>query len=408
MKFRFRSIARICSLSLGCVAACLTSACVRLDASDAIDPATVATSYRGAFLRRLVLTGELRADEATEITVPRTPMWIVRISWMIEDGKEVCKGDKILEFDNAAFSDALDEKRIAVDRALGNLDQARAGAEAVLINAQLRLERTRIARVKAELEAAVPEDLVSRKIYKEYKIALQRAVTEYEKALEDLCSAEETGQTEARVREVELAKIRREVATAENAIDELVIEAPEDGIVVVAEHPWEGRKFKEGDSPWVGLTVLRMPKLDEMAVKARLFDVDDGLLEAGTNIVCTLDTYPDLEFQGVVRDITPIAQEASPYSMRRAFDVNIDLKNTDRTRMRPGMSVRIEALIREPGTPVLAPRWAIELSDDGARVRLADGSWRIIEIGPCSAQVCIIENGLEEGVSLLPTWKESG
>jgi len=364
-------------------------------------------TYRDHFEQRLVLTGELRAVEATEITVPRTPMWIIRIGWMIEDGSEVAKGDKILEFDTAAFTDALDEKRISVDRAMRNLDQEKARSEAALLNAHLRLEKARINHEKAKLEAAVPEHLLSKKTYQEFKIALQRAKVEHEKALEDLHSAEKSGETEVRVREVELAKIEREVITAESAIDELVIEAPEDGIVIVAEHPWEGRKFKEGDSPWVGLTVLRMPNLDTMAVRARLFDVDDGLLTAGTSIRCVLDTYHELSFDGIVRDITPIAQEASPFSMRRVFDVNIDLATNDRQRMRPGMSVRLEALIKQPGTPVLAPRWAIEQDDEGARILLASGSWRSVNVGPCSAQVCVIEDGIDEGVDVLPTWDQS-
>ena len=49
----------------------------------------------------------------------------------------------------------------------------------------------------------------------------------------------------------------------------------------VADHPWEGRKFQEGDSPWVGLTVMRIPELSKMRVLAKLMDVDDGRLAPG-------------------------------------------------------------------------------------------------------------------------------
>ena len=72
-----------------------------------------------------------------------------------------------------------------------------------------------------------------------------------------------------------LEKARRELQTAENAINALTLRAPRDGIVVLKDHPWEGRKLKEGDGVFVGLTLALIPDPASMQVTASLADVDD-------------------------------------------------------------------------------------------------------------------------------------
>ena len=61
-------------------------------------------SVRWGDLREiLLLTGVLRATEAENIVVPRTPSWQVQIRWLEEDGARVTAGQKIIEFDNCLF-----------------------------------------------------------------------------------------------------------------------------------------------------------------------------------------------------------------------------------------------------------------------------------------------------------------
>jgi len=397
-----------CALSFGdlfsgfsCGLILLLSACGLPDASgSAVDAPALTKSFRGVLEEKLLLSGELYSVDATDICVPKTREGNLRISWMIPDGTEVRKTEKILEFDNTSFIEAVEKKRIELDGALRDLEQQKARSEATLIEAELRLKRARIARKKAELLAEIPEKLLSRKEYQENRIALHRAVANDEKASVDRDSTKKAEELDIQVAEIKIRGIRRELLSAQKAIEELIIEAPEDGIVIVADHPWEGRKFKEGDTPWPGLTVLRMPKLKQMAVKARLFDVDDGRLLLGMKVLCLLDTYPQDVFPAAIRDITPIAQEIGPFSMRRAFDVMIDLDDVDSEKMRPGMSVRVEAAEALPGTHLLVPRWAIETGKEYTRVHLKAGGWKTVELGPCSAQLCIVEKGLEEGVAL--------
>ena len=56
-----------------------------------------------------------------------------------------------------------------------------------------------------------------------------------------------------------------------------MLNAPRDGIIVIGEHPWEGRKFHVGDTVQPGWTIVSLPDLSAgMEVRAELSDVDDG------------------------------------------------------------------------------------------------------------------------------------
>ena len=121
----------------------------------------------------------------------------------------------------------------------------------------------------------------------------------------------------------------------------VALRAPSDGIFVIAEHPWEGRKLEVGDNVWIGMAVARLPDLEKMKVNALLSDVDDGRVAVGMHANAILDAYPELVFLGVITDVSPVAREPSQHSFRRSFLVAMALDRTD-PRMLPGMSVRVE------------------------------------------------------------------
>lgn len=354
------------------------------------------------------MTGVLEAVEAVDITVPRTPQWSVQIKWMVPNGVEVRAGDKILEFDNASFTDTLEENRNSIQQAQRTLEQHRAQAEVARLTADIELEKARIKLQKAELDAEIPRSILSEQEYQGFQLQFERAKVTFAKAEENQTVTRQTAATDAKVQEEQLAKIRRDVETAERAISDLVITAPRDGIVVAEENPQEGRKFKIGDSPWVGLSVLRIPDFSRMQVRALLMDVDDGLLEPGAAVICSPDAHPSLLVKGKVIDITPVAQEPQVFSLRRAFRVLIELAESDPERMQPGMSVKVEAGVESATNVLLAPRAALNLALDPPRARTASGRWRDVRIGVCSPHECVIEEGLDEGDRLAPAvgWHE--
>jgi multidrug efflux pump subunit AcrA (membrane-fusion protein) len=357
---------------------------------------------RGDIVDRVLLAGTLHATQSEELRVPRTPMWELPIRWMAEDGAVVKAGDRALEFDNSSFVATLKEKKLQyIDAAMtfdtfldvSALDEAQKTFE--LDNAKLVL-------AKAKVQASVPADLMAARTAQERQLELKRAEVAVDKAEKELASTKAANSLEKQVKKIELDKAKQTILDAEKAISELDLKAPRDGIIVVGEHPWMGRKLQIGDTVQPGWTIVELPDLTSgMQVRAELSDVDDGRVSIGMQGSCTLDAYPDKPVACTVKELMPVASGKGGQSLRRGFALVLTLASADPERMRPGMSLKVE--LRRPllANQLVVPRGAVRFEKDGekqiTRVVLASGERRDVELGPCDAQGCAVTKGLAEG-----------
>jgi len=355
---------------------------------------------RAPLSERFVLSGELAAVQSDPLVAPRTPMWAVRIRWMEQDGAPVKAGQKVLEFDNAAFAGSLDQKRIARSQAANTLAEHAAAREVQRADKAYAVEEKRIAREKAETKAAIPEELQTRREWQEAQLALEKAKAEEAKATEDLSAFNTSSQAEEEVDRIALAKATREIQETEAALEELVLRAPRDGILILGDNRQENRKFQVGDNTWPGNVVMELPDLSQMRVDARLWDVDDGRIKPGLLVRVTLDAFPEKVFTGKVESVAAVAQETSFRSMRRAFTVRVALERSDPERMRPGMSAKVEVLGGTRPAALLAPRAALDLSVNPPVALLADGGTAKVGLGACTNLACEVTSGLREGQAL--------
>jgi len=358
------------------------------------------TVRRGTFRERILLSGELAAERGDPLTVPKTEVWQLQIRWIAEDGSRVKAGDPVVEFDNSQFASELEEKRLNASNADSDLDRVQAETRTTLAEKQFEVDKAQSEVEKARIAADIPKDLLSLREYQERQIALKRAETALIKARDELAAQKKGTTTDVQVQKISLEKSQRQIRNAEESIAALTLRAPRNGMVLVGDHPWEGRKLQEGDSSFVGMTVASLPDLDSMIVEANLSDVDDGRIAPGMKVVCFLDAFPDRTFRGRVVDISPVARESRRSPLLRAFPVRIALDQVDTQRMRPGMSVRVEVLGRERKGALLVPRAALDFAGNKARVLLAGGGSSEVRLGPCGAQECVVESGVQEGARL--------
>jgi HlyD family secretion protein len=153
------------------------------------------------------------------------------------------------------------------------------------------------------------------------------------------------------------------------------------------------------------MTVASLPDLSAMSVQASLSDVDDGRIQPGMEVLCTLDAYPGQAFAGRVAEISPVARESRRSPLLRFFPVHIKLDRSDPGRMRPGMSVRVEVLGAELKNVLLVPRAALDFAAGpgvagNPRALLASGGTAPVKLGECTALECVVESGLAEGTRL--------
>lgn len=352
---------------------------------------------RAAFRDVHLMTGELRAEKAVDLVVPKMPTWQVQLSWMEEDGAEVAAGDPVVEFDSSQFTSDLEEKRLSLREQENELQRLQAEGEVTHLEKRFAIDQKKAELEKAASRADVPADLVAERDYQERQLALRTAELELAKAEADLAAARASQRAELEMKRIEIERARREIVQAESAVRSMTLAAPQAGIFVVQDHMWEPRKLKQGDMVHRGHTVARLPELSSMQVEASLSDVDDGQVEAGMAGECVLDAYPLRAFPCRVVSVSPVARESNRNSLLRFFQVRLELLEDDPEIMRPGMSVKASIVTEARDDALLAPRAALAVSGDPQRARLRNGGEVEVELGPCNARVCVVESGLEAG-----------
>ena len=355
---------------------------------------------RGTFKSDVVLTGELEAARGAAITVPSLPNWQTSIKWLATDGVLVRQGERVVELDNSTFTSELDSKQQAELQALQELQQRTEEWSADLKQKALDFEKRKSELDKAKIAADIPRDIVSSREFEERQMTLQRATVEFEKARDILRAQQRAVDADRKNLQIRLQKAEREIQRAQRAISDLVLRAPREGIVVVREIPWEGRKLQQGDTVFVGFPLALIPELDSLQVSVALPDVDDGRITPGMNATVTLDGYPGLEFKGRVTTISAVAQESARQSLRRAFKVIVKLDTIDSVRMRPGLSARVLIHREQQPNRLIAPRTALDVTSAEPVAALASGKRVKVKLGSCNAQECVVLSGLEEGQRL--------
>lgn len=386
------------ALGLALLAACSGESAKR---SSSVEKPRIAAVRRGEVTDRVIITGALSATSSEELRVPRTEAWQLPIRWMAEDGTVVKAGERVLEFDNAQFTATLEQKKLALLEAESALDTFRDVSALDVEQKDFTLKASQVSLTKAKVLASVPADLLPARTAQERQLELKRAQAAVETAERELASAKASAQLDLKVKQIELEKAKSEIQAAETAIDALLLKAPRDGIIVIGENPWEERKFQIGDTVQPGWTIVSLPNFASgMEVRAELSDVDDGRVSVGMTGTCTLDAFPADALPCAVKELMPVAT-GEGQSLRRAFAVLLTLDKVDQKKMLPGMSVKVE-LHRQPEPGLVVPRGAVVFAkgNKAARVQLASGGSREVELGSCDPQGCIVAKGLSDGESV--------
>jgi HlyD family secretion protein len=386
------------------LALALLAGCRAAPAAPAEDRRASMVVTRGALEDRYIITGEVEAVTSENLGVPRTPAWILAVRWLIDDGTFAKKGDPVAEFDSTAFSGTLDDKRLAVTRAEGELLAGQAAADAANADKAMDVKRRQADLDKAAVEAGVPADLYSRRDFQEKQLKLNQQKDALAKAQADFNTTTRSGKLDCQVKSVALDRARRELKELEDRLAELTVRATRDGLIQIASNRRENnRKYQVGDQCFAGWTIASIPDLNQMQVRARLPDVDDGAVREGMRASCFLDAYPGRTFPGVVAAVSPVARAEGRDSTRRFFDVVVTLDRADPAIMRPGMSMRVDVSRRRATDVLMVPRAAVRTQSGKAQVHLAGGQDAEVQVEWCTPESCVVRGPILEGSSLLAT-----
>ena len=358
---------------------------------------------RGDLVRTLSLTGEVDAVSAVELKVPRVPTGKAALRKLLPEGTEVKAGDVVARLDSSGFALQVRDLTLQLSQAEIDVEHQRSVNGVVEADKELDLERKKAVLRRAEVDADVPEGILPKRDFLEKQMVVRRARADLERAQAALTTQKGADETDLRFKKITLEKLRRAVRQAEDVIATLTLTTTAAGTVLLGDHPEERRKVQEGDELFMGMVVARVASSRSRRVRAWLADVDDGKVAVGMPATIVLDAYPGRRFEGLVRDISPVAQTQGQGRMqgqRRVFTVEVDLRDGAAEILRPGLSARIEVQVDRQADVLLAPRAALDLAGDRPRLRLASGESRVVSLGGCNAQSCTVASGVSEGMAL--------
>jgi multidrug resistance efflux pump len=287
---------------------------------------------------RLVLTGVVRATQASAITAPLADDANLVIQWIAEDGTVVAAGERIAELDPTPFLERLREARTELATVETRTNLADRADELALAAKRLGVSQAEIAREKAALRAEVTASLVPARVARDSARALVAAETALGAAKRALTGAQETLALEGKIRTSELERQRANLVRLEKITASLVLVAPRAGVVRRGPNLSENRLLRAGDTVEQGQVLATQPDLAQpMEVVADLSDVDDGRVAVGATATCVLDAFPEAQHPCKVLAIAAIARAPTQESLRRSFAVQLSLA----AHVRPGLSVKV-------------------------------------------------------------------
>ncbi len=375
---------------------------------------------RGMLEVTVHLDGDLRASRQAAITAP-TVGGALRILHLLDTGTTVSKGDVVLEFDPADQQYALEQAESQLREAEQQIIKGQADADVQAAQDQVTLLTAQFDVRRAELDAAVDEDLIPANDYQIRQVSLEEARKTLARTDQDVHSRQTTGRANLAVLREQRAKAQIAAERARQNIDDLVVRAPIDGVVSVRENRdasggvfYSGMTlppYRVGDVANPGRPVVDVFDVSRMEIRARVNEQDRGNLSVGQAVTVASDEVPGVPLRAHITAVSSLGRAVQLAGPLRLFDVTLELDRPD-ARLRPGTSVRVLATGPRIEDALILPRQAV-FERDGKSVvfvRAGDGfePHEIRVLHRTEARVGI--DGVDEGtdVALIQPGEASG
>jgi HlyD family secretion protein len=358
---------------------------------------------RGTFTRTVRVAGITEAVRAAASVAPRlagqsSPTLV--ITKLVASGTRVAAGDVLVEFD------PQDQIRAAFDRQteFQDLEQqirrleaeqaaAYAGDETAMTQAENDVKR-------AELEIRKNRVLPSIEAEKN-TLALEEAQARLTEVRQARALRRRTAEAELKVLLIRRERLEQALRHAEQNANYMVVRAPFEGLAV-AQPVFKGSAMTEvqqGDEVRAGMPIVNVVDPSSMQVRARVSQVDGGLVAVGQPARVSLDGYPGLSFEGRVKQVAPLAITSSVTPIVRSFVALISIVGADPNLM-PDLSAAADVVVQRRENVLVLPRDAVVIDAGGAWVRLRRGASFVrqpIGVGEVSAEQAVVASGVPEG-----------
>jgi HlyD family secretion protein len=349
-------------------------------------------------------TGQLQSAASFHVGCPSVErVWQYTISFMAPEGKAAKEGDMILAFDAREIMQRLQLKQSDLDTALKELQRMRLTEQQTRENFALQYEQEKVNKQKAVRKADYPEGLIAPMDLQKRKMELELADLQEKLAEKRLANQISGMASRIQVQESKVRLLQAQVDRLQTDAQKMNVLAPKAGLVVYTPN-WDGKKKVVGDTCWFGETILELPDLGRMQMKAVILEVQAGRVKEGQPAEVRLDSNPDRVYKGQVTSLGRVFRVKSDSQPAIVFDAVIDLSESDPGLMRPGMAAGVNITVSSKKDVLQVPDAAIVYSEKGAAVwkkGVLSQELTPVTLGARSAGMVEILSGLAENDSIV-------
>lgn len=270
-------------------------------------------------------------------------MWQYKIQYLAKENALVNAGDVLVRFDGQQLRNRLIEKKSELDAAVKDaerqaLEDKAKEQDLLLALAEAKMNQEKAQR-KVEITDASRSEVERRKQQAAFKINSELL----QQAKHRLALHRDALVVNKQVSDAKIGNLQAIVDDIRNSLQRLTIKAPKDGMVIY-QADWEDDKPSVGDTIYMGRTLLSLPSIDKMAVKAEFDEADSAKIFPGQQVKVVLDAHPEKPFNGKITSLGQAYHAKSQRNQKVVFDANIELEELASDLMRPGMKASVEVL----------------------------------------------------------------
>jgi HlyD family secretion protein len=361
---------------------------------------------KGTFSEELTEEGTVRAVNSISITAPNISYRYgsMKITSIVNDGKEVEKGDTVINFDPSEIKKAIIQSEQQLQIANAEFEKLKATQQSEIEDLESDLEVTRISQEisKINFEQAVYESEVTKK---EINLKLETANIALTRAKEQIDNKKKIQQEDVFQKMLSMKQLTIALEDANNTLKSLFVVSPGRGIAVLKDNFYTSQKWQAGDQPYSGTPLIELPDLNEMLAEVKINEVDITKITPGLKVEIKPDAYSDTTFSGRVTQVANLAQNKDSRTKIKVFPVQIKIDGQSKNLL-PGLTVSCKIKIRELPGVLYIPIESIfkEKESEFVYVRTGSGFKRKdIRIGSVNTDFAIVLDGLAENDELALT-----
>jgi HlyD family secretion protein len=270
-------------------------------------------------------------------------MWQYKIQEMAPENKLVKKGEVILVFDGQRVKNDLIGRQSQLEAEIKKAESDKLKDEAITQDLMLKLAEAEMEYKKAKRKAEII-DASSSNIERLKQQADFRYQTEgLAQAKQKLAHHKKAMLINEKVSAGKIKIIQSRVNRIQQEIAKLNVKAPKDGLVMYQEDD-NGEKAAVGETVYMGRSLMQLPSLDAVALKAEFSEPDKAKLKQGQAVRVIFEAYPEMSYMGTITKLGHAFYPKSANNPKVIFDAQIELGKTRPDVMRPGMKAKIEVV----------------------------------------------------------------